>query len=199
MTTPVQVMLMPQYITLADITSRIGDKVIISDDDTGNNAIPTALANEMIAFAEADTETDLQIRFLTPFATSTGDWTTASTTTIAFLKKLFVARSIAYILRNFFGRSGNGVGNVMGGDFYEAAEIEYDILLKRVLKKLPNGLYAYQMMPDLLTNPYGINTVPTGGSGVVTYGCGDVSIADYAEHHILNPQSNFSDGFNIWV
>ena len=198
MPAPIQTLLTPQYITLADITSRIGDKVIISDD-----AVPTELANELIAFAEADTETDLQIRFLTPFQTAVGSLSSyvtingvpgglqnASATTASFLKKLFVARSIMYILRNFFGRAGSG--NVQGGDFYESAELEYNILLTRVLKKLPNRLYAFQMLQDLLPNPTGINAVPKGGSVASAFELYDLSLPDYAvDNAILDPQINY--------
>lgn len=185
-------MLKPRYIVLKDITDVLGDKVSITDDDPTGNSVPTDIANQFIAYAECDVETDLQIRFIAPLQTATGDWTTASPTTIGFLKKLFVARSIGYILRNYFGRSGQGTGsNVMGGDFYESAEIEYDMLLKRVLKKLPNGLYAYQIFPDLVVNNTGINPYPTGGSTCTNLGIPEFS-SDYAQEQIINPMSNWA-------
>lgn len=143
----------PSYLTLELITPYISQQINIG---SGDGQISTDQLNTQIALAEADVELDLSTWFAVPFANvAGGDWTTLSAASYNYLFKLFLAKSLYNIYREFYGITGDNKGD----DFWTSQLSTYNEMLKRLFKLDQTQNYLYQTFPDLVANPIGMKRI----------------------------------------
>jgi hypothetical protein len=181
----------PNYITYtANVRPLIGtDKILVSDVDS--TVIPTAEADQLIASAEGIVLADLSPYFVTVPAlitTAGGVWTTLPPQTYSFVYNMFVYQASLQLIRAFIERNTDARREL--DEFVDYYGLQYSKYLNRLMDRLPNGAYRYQLI-GLQTLNSGIprtpaNYVRTGSIGLN---------GDYPNRQMTNPQSNFSGVF----
>jgi hypothetical protein len=189
----------PQYIDYTtNVLPYIGtDKILVSDSiSTG---VPTSLANQLIAEGEALALADIAPYYVTNPALITltgGTWTTLQDTypqTYNVLYYMFVVQASLKLIGNFIARNTDQQDTTLSyfQNFYDT---EYAKYLNRILDKLSNGSYRYQLFEGLLPLSTGIPRVP------VTYArSGSIGGSNnYPGRQMTNPQQNFSGLWPYW-
>jgi hypothetical protein len=187
---------LPTYITYADnVQPYIGnDKVLVSDDLP--NAIPTALANQLVAEGEALALADIAPYYVTNPALITleqGDWTTLQATypaTYNILYYMFVVQASLKIIGNFIARNTDMDGRTLSY-FQKFYASEYNTYLNRITDQLANGMYRYQLFMGLQTLNTGIPRLPKRYAQ-----SGDLGAGNFTDHQTINPSENFSQ---LWL
>lgn len=187
MTAPLPV---PQYISLDNVLPYLGageqGKVSFGIEP---NDISPELADELICAGENAVLIDLSPYYVTCPALITiegGDWTTLQTTfpyTYNMLYRLFILQASKFIIQNFITRNTDNDKEL--GGFEKACERDYKWYLDRILAKLPNGSYRYQLQ-GLQPLATGIPRTPS------QYAIGGNLAGDsYTDNQLVNPQRNF--------
>lgn len=181
----------PQYIDYeTNVKPYIGtDKIAVNDTDS--TAIPTALADQLIASGEALVLEDLSPYYQTVPNLATEDnlvWTDLPEFTYTTLYYMFVIQSCLKLIGNFIARNTDQKDTTLS--YFQNFYInEYNTYLNRIVDKLPNGGYKYNMI-GLLPLTAGINRRPQ--RYVAT---GALGRASYEGRQLTNPALNFS---NAW-
>lgn len=184
-----------QYITLDNVINYIGsDKVLIADNDS--TAIPTALANQLVATGESLALLDISPYYQVYPSLQTVDgksWTNLPTMTYTTLFNMMVIQSALQIIGNFIARNTDDKDGTLSyyQNFYSS---EYAKKLNRITDLLPNGSYRYQLIGlKPLTN--GINRKPKKYARSGRIGNNN----SYVNNQLTNPQQNYSNVFPFGV
>lgn len=179
----------PSYIDYLDnVQPYIGtDKILVSDTDS--TAIPTSLANQLVAAGEALALEDLSPYYVTVpelITTTGGDWTTLPNFTYDTLYYMFVIQASLKLIGNFIARNTDEMGRTLSY-FQEFYASEYARYLNRITDMLPNGAYRYQLIGLQPVNT-GIQRISRNNVRSGTIGAAN----NYTGNQITNPQTNFN-------
>jgi hypothetical protein len=183
----------PQYINYIDnILPLIGeDKISVG---TGPNDIPLAEANSLIALGESLALEDLSPYYVTIpelITTTGGDWTTLPNFTYTTIYNMMVYQAALQLIGNFIARNTDEEGRTLSY-FQNLYTAEYNKILNRILDRLPNGGYRYQL--------FGLKPLNTGIPRTYkTYSrAGNLGAQNYTGNQLTNPQRNFMGGWGRW-
>jgi len=184
----------PNYIDYTDnVKPLIGtDKVLVSDTDS--TGISTVEANQLIASAEGIVLEDLSPYYVTVptlITTTNGLWTTLPAQSYSFIYNMFVYQASLQLIRAFIERN-TDMKRVLD-DFVDYYGLEYSKYLNRLMDKLPNGAYRYQLI-GLKTLNAGIPRTPA--QYAVTGSIGQSN--NYTNGQMTNAQNNYS-GLFPWI
>lgn len=181
----------PQYINYTDnIQPLIGtDKVLVSN--TAPNAIPVAEANALIAYGESLALIDLSPYYVTVPAlitTSGQDWTHLPAQTYDTIYNMFVYQASLQLIGNFIARNTDEENRTLSY-FQKFYASEYAKILNRLIDKLPNGGYRYQLL--------GLKTFDLGIERRYKryVNSGNLGAPNYTNRQVTNPAINYSGGW----
>lgn len=181
----------PQYINYTDnVQPYIGtDKILVADNNS--TAIPVSLANQLIATGESLALQDLAPYYVTVPALITIDnlpWTSLPASTYDTIYYMFVIQASMKLIGNFIARNTDTVGTSLS-EFQKFYASEYNKYLNRIVDKLPNGSYKYQMI-GLKALDTGIPRKPQRYAASGTLGaCG------YVDRQLTDPAKNYASGW----
>ena len=187
-------MIIPRYISIADVQTRLYNKVnftgatslinpnfIESDVNVGLTDDQTAT---FINQAVAHVEFVLSPLYVVPFVTTSGlAYANLPPSTLDLLNNLFINRSCALILQTEFAKD----TGVKGENFIKNLDDQWnDYIDNRLLKRSQEGKYQYPPLLGLLTNSnqYDLSAPMSAPVKICT---GNNDALAYANRHMNNP------------
>ena len=180
----------PTYFTIEDVKPWLYGKVTFGTDVS--NSMTDDLLNTICAFAESEVLNDLNPFYDVPLESkTTNDYEGLPSYTKTFLTRLFITKSVNFVLVEDFGQK----SAVLSSDYAENMEKQYAKTMSRITSKDPKtGQFRYAPLPDLkinVANWTGLKIVPTPG---VTRGPrGLRNNMGYAIRQITTPANSWWD------
>ena len=179
----------PLYISIGNVSPYLSqDKVEIADNVP--TAIPTALANELIATGENMVIIKLSPYYITEPMLMTkngGSWLTLPTTSLTYrtLYDLFILQASIQLIGWFIARNSDMKDDTLSY-FQNYVEVRKNKFDKFADDLLNSGNYRYNLFPDLKINPIGIKRTVTKYARAINLNDGS-----YTGGQLTNPQQTF--------
>lgn len=139
---------MPQYITAAEVQTRLLGKVAFTNDEADQNAVSSGFLEQLIDEAEAEVEHLLSRRYFIPFQrvddAPFSDLPQVSKTQIKMLCRLEACKRV---LAHDFGRGSAAEGE----NYYKSLHADFERVLQRhlAIKEGQFNQFLYPPLPDL--------------------------------------------------